>query len=36
MKDILDKATVQIRPGWRTLLWFLVALGVITFVVGFR
>ena len=34
MKDILEKATVQILPGYRTMLWFFVALGVIAFVVG--
>ena len=34
MKELLEQSTLQVRPGWKTLLWFLVGLGVVTFIVG--
>ncbi len=34
MKDILERSTLRLPPGWKALLWIFVALGVLMFVVG--
>jgi hypothetical protein len=32
MKEILQRSNLQLRSGWRMLLWLLVALGIVTFI----
>jgi hypothetical protein len=32
MKEILERSNLQLRSGWRMLLWLFVALGVVTFI----
>ena len=34
MKDIIEQSNLQLGSGWRMLLWALVALGILTFVLG--
>lgn len=34
MKEILERSNLQLRSGWRTVLWALVGLGIVTFIVG--
>ncbi len=34
MKEILEKATIQLPSGWRILLWVLLVGGVLMFIAG--
>lgn len=34
MREILEQSNLQLRSGWRIVLWVLVALGAVTFIVG--
>jgi len=34
MNDILERSTLRLSTGWKTLLWILVALGALMFVIG--
>jgi hypothetical protein len=34
MKEILEQSNIQLRSGWRILLWLMVAVGVVSFIAG--
>lgn len=34
MKEILERSTLRLPNGWKTLLWIFIALGVLMFVIG--
>ena len=34
MKEILERSSMQLGPGWRILLWIFVAAGILMFIIG--